>query len=355
MSARDTQVHWIRKHLTNPRELCARLGLLGGYKEGRQARGGLLIRCPAHQENTPSCSVTIGSDGTLRVKCFACNLAGDVFSLVASAHGLDVGRDFPRVRELAAQLANAPALEDLDSSSAKQSFSFPAKSASRAYPPRDEVEDLWNSSRSVCDDHQAVEYLRARCLDPEKIELFSLARVLSPDQPMPSWANCGGKSWVESEHRLVVRMFDDLGCLRSLRATRISENNGPKRLAPATFSTTGLVMACGVAQKMLDARIPPERFENSLLVVISEGEPDWLTNASELSEADENPPANLGVVASSWSAEIAARIPERSRVVIRTHQDPTGDRYAAQIIVSLQHRDLDIFDLERGGENAQGT
>lgn len=92
----------VREALVDPRDVCRRLGLLEGYK--RNGRG-LVIRCPAHTEHTPSCSVRPGDDGLLQVRCFGCGFSGDVFSLVAAANGFDAKRDFRKALELAAALA----------------------------------------------------------------------------------------------------------------------------------------------------------------------------------------------------------------------------------------------------------
>jgi DNA primase len=65
---------------------------------------GLTVRCPAHGDRTPSCSVTVGDDRTIRVRCFGCDLVGDVLSLVAAVERLDVRADFRAVLERAAEI-----------------------------------------------------------------------------------------------------------------------------------------------------------------------------------------------------------------------------------------------------------
>jgi hypothetical protein len=100
MSA-DTEA--IRAALADPRDVAARLGLLEHAK--KQPGGGLLVICPAHGDRGPSCSLTIGDDRTLRVRCFACDLAGDIFDLLAAVEGLDRRRDFRAVFVRAAELA----------------------------------------------------------------------------------------------------------------------------------------------------------------------------------------------------------------------------------------------------------
>ena len=73
-------------------------------------------------------------------------------------------------------------------------------------------------------------------------------------------------------------------------------------------------------------------------VVICEGVPDWIKAATSWSDGAEDVPAVFGIVAGSWTPEIAARVPTRTRVVICTHDDPAGDRYAAQIAETLRER-----------------
>jgi DNA primase len=102
MRERD-DVEAIRRALVDPVEVCRCLRLDAGAK--RQARG-LLVRCPAHDDRTPSCSVRLGADGTIAVKCHAgCGLAGDVYDLVAAVEGLDIRREFAAVLRRAAELA----------------------------------------------------------------------------------------------------------------------------------------------------------------------------------------------------------------------------------------------------------
>ena len=90
----------IRAALSTPREVAARLDL-----KGRVEGHGFKALCPAHGDRSPSLSLTVGNDGTLRVRCFGCTLAGDIFSLVAAVERLDLATDFPAVVEAAARHA----------------------------------------------------------------------------------------------------------------------------------------------------------------------------------------------------------------------------------------------------------
>lgn len=93
MTARDEALRDVRRRLT-PDRLMTAFSLQSGAK--RQPSG-WLVRCPAHDDSTASCSLTIGDDGTTRVRCFGCDLAGDALALVAAKLGLDAQTDFARV------------------------------------------------------------------------------------------------------------------------------------------------------------------------------------------------------------------------------------------------------------------
>jgi hypothetical protein len=105
-SLRDrNQAMAVRRALTDPLRLVAALGLDRG---ARRQRGGVLIICPFHGDRRPSCSVTLGKDGTIRVKCFGCDAAGDALTLIARAQGLDLRRDFGDVLLVGRRLAGIP-------------------------------------------------------------------------------------------------------------------------------------------------------------------------------------------------------------------------------------------------------
>jgi len=117
----------IRRELADPRSLCALRGFEGKAKP--QQGGGLLILCPAHDEKTPSCSVTVGPDGTVRACCFSCGFTGDALHLVALARKLNIRTDFRSVLFEAAALARAttPSERPITRSESKALTSLPAQ------------------------------------------------------------------------------------------------------------------------------------------------------------------------------------------------------------------------------------
>lgn len=316
---RIDRVPELKRSLSDPRHVCAALDLTRGAK--KQASG-LIICCPKHGEQNPSCSVTL-ADGSIRVKCFGCDLAGDVFHLIAAARNLDVGCQFPDVLDEAARIAGIQ-LEEPETFRAK-----PITNERRDYPLQSEIASLWQRSVSVLHHVEVNAWLRDRGLDPWKIAEHDSARALPDDVHLPWWASYKGdadtaRTWVELGHTLLFPVYDHEGLMRSLRAGRVVAGESPKRLPPAGHASKGLVLANKRAQAVLGHGA---RFD----VLIVEGEPDFLTWATA-------PVAVFGIGSGSWSAQIARRIPNGTKVVIRTHQDPAGDKYADEIGRTLVRR-----------------
>jgi hypothetical protein len=315
----------LRAQLTDARHLCAALGL----SEGAQPNGaGLLVRCTFHADRTPSMSVRPGPDGTLQVRCFGCGAGGDALTLIAGVSGLDAQRDFRRVLEIAADLAGTD-LQMLTSTRPP-----PTPTPIRDYPPAAEVAALWEASSPVTHVTEVAGWLASRSLNVAVVERLDLARGIRSEMPLPSWARFQGRDWLEIGHRCLVPMFDEHGQMRSLRARRVVEGRSPKALPPAGFKMSRLVMADSAACRLLrdEHQAGPERVR----VVVQEGEPDYLLRAT--APRTPNPPAVFGVVAGSWTAEIASRIPDGSRVIIRTHEDEAGEKYAAAVVATLSGR-----------------
>lgn len=344
----------VRALLTDPVKLCTALGLVEGAK--RQSSG-LLIRCPSHSERTASCSVTVGPDSTVRLRCFGCQLAGDALTLIAAARDLSARRDFSEVCAIGAEIAGNYALaSELRAGRPISDRPAPPKAkplAARPWPPLPDVLDLWSRALPVEQDADAWEALRARGLDPAAVAACGVARALPAGATVPRWARYRGgadvaQSWPDLGYRLLLPMLDHEGKVRSVRAWRIEETRDaelpveatyddvraaqaerdalPKRLPPAGYRATGLVLANRLAVQMLRGTACP------LEVVIPEGEPDFLTWCVNSGAAV------LGVIGGSWSPDFAARIPTGTRVAIRTHQDDAGRKYGDEIAESLERR-----------------
>jgi hypothetical protein len=298
-----------RLRCTAPRALCAALGLEKGAR--RQARG-WLVRCPAHEDRSPSCSVICSDKGRTRVHCFGCGLSGDCFVLAAPVLGRDLRREFPElVRELGERLGETSDLPALR----RHSASTPARAG------------VWDATCPVTSDVEASGLLTRRGIDPSRVAKHDLARVVATTAPLPSWAQYGNRSWTQAGYRLVLQVFDFRGACRSLRAWHLGDGaDAPKRIPPRGCRASSLVLANSLAIEMLLGTTSPKR----LLVV--EGEPDFLTAATTY-----DLPA-LGVLSGSWHGGFANAIPSATQVLVATHTDAAGDRYARTIHESLGER-----------------
>ena len=328
----------VRHGLTDPRALCAALGLLGAKGSwAAQHGGGLSVRCPWHEEKTPSCSVTLARDGTIRVKCFGCDRGSDALGLIAAARGFDLKRDFREVLRVAAELAGMwSVVQEIDARAFDAARPEPPPAPvvepepDRDYPPRGDVAGFWDTLGLTSEDPEVAGWLRGRALDPDVVDGRELARALPvAARRLPAWAVCRGGTWAETGYRLIVPMYGPAGEILTVRAGRVVDGDGPKRRPPFGHKASGVVMADGFGVAMLQGRRAPER------IVVCEGEPDFLSWATRTRDAST---AVLGIVGGSWTRDLVARLPRASLVFVATDRDPAGDRYAAEIVQSVRGR-----------------
>ncbi|MFH2053329.1 MAG: hypothetical protein ABIK96_12770 [bacterium] len=212
---------------------------------------------------------------------------------------------------------------------------------SPARPPHQEVAALWAASQPVNDAPETTAWFanrfgHAAACSLQQADLWDIVRVIPAGLRLPRWARSQGGPWTHSGHRIVFRLWDHKGQAVSLRARAIDGATAPKSLAPAGYSVKSLALADPLAQQLLSGVCPT--WWQPRQVLVAEGEPDWLLWALRQRESDEQGPAVLGIESGAWSPQIAARIPTGSSVVIRTHHDEPGRRYAQQIAASLQGR-----------------
>lgn len=311
----------IKRSLTDPRRLAAKLNLLQGalYQGGN----GITVRCPAHAEKTPSCSLTRGPDGTVRVRCFGCNFSGDGLTLIAKVYGLDPRRDFSAVLGAACEvigLGDRGATKTAPSPQPAPALGI----VEREYPPTAEVRAVWETALPVDQVEPAQITLALRGLFPTP----DLARALKGEPSLPRWARYQGRTWAETGHRIVLQAFDCRGEPRSLRAWQVSRDyQGPKRLPPSGHKATELVLANALAAQHLANPGAP------INLLVAEGEPDFLALCQAY------PGVNvIGVMNGSWSEAFAERVPFGSIVMVRTHLDEAGEKYAKTITSTLKGR-----------------
>jgi len=322
----------IRVSFTSPRDLCGKLGIDRNAKA--QPRGGLFVSCPWHAERSPSCSVFVGPDGSVAVKCWGCDVTGDALTLIAAVRGLQLRSQFKLVLEAACELGGLwRELEELRDGRPAEPRPAPAERSAvelppeRTYPDARELKGLWEASHHLTDDGPACAEVKRRGLDPLSVASMGLVRVLPGDRWLPRWARYQGHTWNTTGHRIIAPVFDAEGCFQSVRAWRITAGETPKRLPPAGHRSGQLVLANRAAQAMLRGE------PSAMSIVITEGEPDWLVRSA----INFNQPV-IGIGSGSWHDGFAARIPYGSEVVVRTHRDRAGDGYALKVLESVRSR-----------------
>lgn len=207
------------------------------------------------------------------------------------------------------------------------------------YPPVQSVESLWEACRPVSADLDVAAYLDRRDVDFGALAIHDCARALPRGTPCPSWAGFGSRPWSESEHRLIVPLYDFTGAMRSVLARSIEVAPAKKSLGAQGHGRRGLVMAGphGLGVLVTGAQRHWHRLEQ-LRVTIYEGEIDTLRAIARgvdgVLEDDYRPAAYravLGIFAGSFTRDVAARVPDGTTVVLATDADDDGDRYAAEI------------------------
>ena len=316
----------LRSDLNDPAHVADALGLERSRIEKAK------WACPYH--GGTSLSLRCGRDGTLQVRCFGCDeVHGDVFTLVAYARGLHPRRNFREVLLETAKLANRyDLIDELERGPSAPRPAPPPRPIrppqAPEYPPCAEVVETWERAAHACDDADVSRWLESRGLDPHRITDFSVARALV-QKDVPAWAALGRRPWPDAGYRLIVPAYDANGSMRSLRARALSPDVPVKEVAASGFTSAGLILGEGSATAMLRGESAPDR------VLVAEGVPDFLTWATRFSDAEELPPAVMGVFSGSWTAEMAARVPAGARVAVRTHDDAAGRGYANRVAESL--------------------
>jgi replicative DNA helicase len=321
----------VKNLLTDARQLCSALGWMAGAKPNGS---GLAIRCPAHPDKNPSCGVTKGEDGTLRAVCFTCQWSADALGMIAfhdglsttspddfrdiMAHGAEIGGDLM----LADEIRQGRPVPD------REHVPVPPAEPPREYPDQPEVLYVWAQAKPPAFDAEALALLGSRSIDANAAAERALLRVFGPGQPLPPWATFGNASWGVSGHRLISRVLDADGAVRSLRAWQVDGKFGPKRVPPTGHKMAGLVLANREAAKILAGKSTADT------VVICEGEPDWATWATRAPVSV----AVFGIGSGGWTKEHASKLPKSCCVYVRTHCDDAGDKYASHVVETIGER-----------------
>jgi hypothetical protein len=303
-----------------------------GKLRGARISGSMLrAQCPFHGGGGLDFSVDLE---TYRWFCHSgCNEGGGPVEYVHRALGL-AGK--PRGREYIA------AIREL---SRRCGIGVPEPITPCATPLAD-VENVWNDARPVTTDARVCRWLTAhRKLDPDFIATLDLARVLSTGGTFPVWAgyerDAHWHSWAAAGYRLVVPLFNARGRMVALRFC--APVMGMKGRAASGTSCVGMVMADQLARTTLASGTAPECWPaRSFAVVVAQGEPDFLSWATEparsgLGDSATSFPAAIGVMNGSFDMSIAQRLPFGTRITSAMNRNLRGDRIHAGLARVVAH------------------
>jgi len=341
------EVDAVRAALTDPEDVARRLGYCEGRAGGRgcswmREGNGVKIRCPGHNENTPSCGVTRGPDGTLRVHCHAgCGLSGDVFNLLAAHHGVDLRARFRDVLAVAAEMAGVPLDAPADA--------LPSPPPRPAPPAEQEVDReefiavaaallvVAPLDAAVAADVRA--YLAGRgilggaladgwgALPATRDGLARVRREVIAATSRDAWMRSGlawdDGWWMHQAHRVVIPWRDTSGRIAWLQRRAIVDHGGPRYVARAR---SGAAMPYGV-ERLRDAG-------DGCAVAVTEGAVDALALRAAC-ERDGVRAVILGAPGPVWRAEWNEILRGRD-VAVASDDDASGDRFAARIAPDIQ-------------------
>ena len=314
----------VRSTLSDPLRVCEALGLTEGAK--REASG-LLVRCPAHGEKNPSCSVTRGPDGTIRVRCFACDFSGDLFTLVAAVRSLDPRRDFPAVLTYAAELAGIAPDEARPARTSDRGTGRATATPPAPPPPPDDLGPLWESLPGL--DPDAWDYLRGRGLEEASEWCRGLAD-LGVDRPAPppghervgdAPRSCGGAircsacrwEFARAGYALAVPLRDPGGRIVAIQVRNILVEKGGER--------DNRFLAIGPTSAGLFGE--PSRITGARNVIIAEGMTDSLAAMIVCKNAQVTAP--LGIAGVNAGAALEGLPLKGKRVLLASDPDEAGD------------------------------
>lgn len=321
-------------------------------KYQRESNRCAFMCCPWHAERTPSCTITIGPEGTIRVHCFGCDQTWDVHSLFAQVNDLEIsGSGFATLLLREAEvLTRWDIVEQLEGKRPEPRPYQPAPAPAiprsdpqpepeRPLPDRNEVLDLVASCILVANEETVALHLRDRYIDPQGVDVRGLAYAIPDDiKHLPEWARYKGQTWLDTGHWLIIPVYNHTGSVVSVRASRVVPGDAPKRLPPAGCRVRGTIMADTMGQEMLKAGRWPEWATTEPRLIIAEGEPDFLTAALTTPLHQCPTCAVFGIFSGSWCKEIANRIPDKTKVLIWTDDDAAGRKYAKTIAESIGDR-----------------
>jgi len=255
-------------------------------------------------------------------RCFHCQAKGDIIDLVSYKICGMASKDlssYVEVKEFF-QLRN-------------YSSEFMAADNSQApkkeWPPMDDIKKIKTAMTetilSKLDHEDVNKFLRSRRLWPHKMDRVSLFPDSFPYEELTKVTTSTGKEmnfwprvWAH-KYPIFVPLYDVTGTMRSFQGRAIKKDVSPKSMCPAGYSMQGLFFANSSTLEFLRNKTQFQRFW------IVEGEIDFLTMDQQV-----NDPV-IGIKNSSISALAGIQFPKDADIIVCTHNDEAGEKYAKKI------------------------
>ncbi len=271
-----------------------------GLQVGKRNSIGPCPACGAGERDPGRFAIGIRSDDN-GWRCFKCDASGTAWRLAWHVMEKDWAavRTWMRTGEGACVGAPAPTAKASDPLSER------------------EVAELWERCHPLDEPeaNRARAWLESRGVAANLAFAHALARALPRAGTLPGWA----RHWRTFSAEVVLPLHDASGVMRGLVA-RKTVKGSPKSLFARAAGRRGLVLANEMGVRVL--RGEPRD------VVVVEGEPDWLTASIRWPQF-----GVLGIAGSgSWTPELGRKL--TGTVVVRTHGDKPGEKYAEQVVSS---------------------
>jgi hypothetical protein len=307
------------------------LGVIGTVDmlgvESQERNGKLRFICTGCNQETRhasrrdrrlSAEITSNGNGW---KCYACGETGGAFDVLAlNMFGAKYATlsmyDKMRFKQEAVRLCGSVPEE------VKNAPRRGPEPVEPTYPPEVEVQQLWAAALPVDKVPHAVAWTERHRCDLERSVASDMVRVLPEFCALPRWAT----HWRASGNKLLFKMFDNYGVLRSLEGRRSwSSKEGPKAQgADLPNSRLRLVFACPVGRTAL------ELGQRAGRVVWHEGPKKTLQG-----HLDDPNASHIGVVTGSITPQLLSRFSPDCSHEILTDMDKPGAQFATLIIRAM--------------------
>ena len=153
----------------------------------------------------PSCSVSL--DGIILANCFGCGRNGDVLSLIAAAHNLNLNdrRDFQKILSIGAEIAGLQPQNFLHQKKFHTSpIAINNTKETPIYPPEQEVINFWDECLPVNEDKDCWQIITSRFTEKNPVPVSKLTPTESLIETLSEAYQA--HQFVQAGHKLLEKL-----------------------------------------------------------------------------------------------------------------------------------------------------